>query len=166
MAIDVFEIDGFEELNRKLKKLPDSVKRTEVLKIQRRLAKPIVSAYASNLPVGKKSHSRYTSGGGKTTYTPGNLARSVKAVTVPKRKSDGNPSIAVRPSKTSRGDGYYRFMVVKEGFKGSGRGSRKGSNVVVPQARDKTLSATQAQTTKEAASKTAEYIQKQINKLS
>ena len=44
MANQLFEIDGFEALNKKLKQLPDNVKRTEVLKIQRRLAKPILSA--------------------------------------------------------------------------------------------------------------------------
>lgn len=166
MASELFRVEGFEDLNRKLKLLPDRVKRTEVLKVMRRLAKPSITAYRGALPVGKKSHTRYTSGGGKTTYNPRNLAASVKAVTVSIRKSRGNPAIAVRPAKTSKGDGYYRFMVVRPGFKGSGRGSRRGSNVVVPRARDRALSQIGGKTTREAEVKTARYVQRQIDKLS
>lgn len=165
MANDLFNIEGFDELNKKLKLLPDSVKRTEVLKIQRRLAKPIAEAYSRKLPIGNKSHTRYTKGGGKTTYERGNLARSVRVKTVGKAAAKGNPSIQILPDKTSKGDGYYRFMVVKRGFKGSGRGSRKGANTVVEEARNATLAQTQAMTTKEAEQKTAAYIQKQIDKL-
>ena len=165
MANDFIQIEGFEELNEQLKKLDDNVKRTEVLKIQRRLAKPIVEAYKQKLPKSGKAHSRYTKGG-KTTYQPGNLARSVRAKTVGKRAAKGNPSIQVLPDKTTKGDGYYRFMVVKKGFKGKGRGSRVGANTVVKEARDATLAATGGKTSAEAAKKTAEYIQKQIDRLS
>ena len=166
MANEVFEIEGFEELNKQLKKLDDNVKRSEVLKIQRRLAKPIVQTYKSKLPVGRKSHTRYTKGGGKTTYQPGNLSRSVRAKTVGKRAAKGNPSIQVLPDKTAKGDGYYRFMVVRKGFTGKGRGSRKGANTVVKEARDATLAATQGLVTKEAQEKVKAYIQKQIDRLS
>lgn len=162
----IFEIEGFDELNRKLKQLPDRVKRREVLKIFRRLSKPIQQAYRQNLPKGTKPHTRYTKGGGQTTYQPGNLAESVNAQTVSLKYSDGNPSIAVRPSKKGSADGYYRFMVVRKGFKGSGRGSRKGANDVVPQARDATLQQTGGKATAEAREKTAAYIQKQIDRLS
>ncbi|WP_271856076.1 hypothetical protein [Patiriisocius marinus] len=168
MAIDVTKVEGFEELNAKLKQLNDGVKRNEVLKIQRRLAKPIAAAYSQKLPQSNKPHTRYVKGGGKTTYTPGNLSRSVRVKTVGKRAAKGNPSLQILPDKTKggRNDGYYRFMVVAKGFKGSGRGSRKGKNTVVEQARNATLAATQGRTTKEAEVKTAAYIQKRINKLS
>lgn len=166
MANELFQIEGFDKLNEKLKKLPDRVKRSEILKIHRRLARPAITAYRNELPVGKKSHTRYTKGGGKTTYEPGNLAGSVKAVTVGARKTKGNPSIAVRPSKRGSRDGYYRFMVVPKGFKGSGRGSRSGANVVVPQARDRALRQVGGKTTRQAQAQTAKYIQKQIDRLS
>lgn len=166
MANELFDIEGFDELNEQLKKLDDNVKRREVLKIQRRLVKPIVEVYKQRLPKSGKAHSRYTKGGGKTTYQPGNLARSVRAKTVGKRASGGNPMLQILPDKTSKGDGYYRFMVVRKGFTGKGRGSRKGSNTVVKEARDATLAATGARTSRLAAEKTAEYIQKQINRLS
>jgi hypothetical protein len=163
---EIFKVEGFEELNKKLKRLPDAVKRTEILKIQRRLAVPAITAYRAALPTGRRSHTRYTRDGSKTTYTPGNLARSVGALTVGKRASKGNPSIAVRPEKRGKSDGYYRFMVVKEGFKGVGRGSRIGANTVVPDARDRALATISASTTREAEIRTAAYVQKQIDKLS
>lgn len=162
---EIFEIQGFDELNKKLKQLPDRVKRQEVLKIFRRLAKPVIESYRRNLPKGEKPHTRYTRGG-KTTYPPGNLAASVNAQAVALKYSDGNPSIAIRPAKRGKADGYYRFMVVRKGFKGSGRGSRKGANDVVPKARNITLAQTGAKSTAEAREKTAAYIQKQIDKLS
>ena len=166
MANDFLKVEGIEELTKKLKTLDDNVKRTEVLKIQRRLAKPIADVYSGKLPQSNKPHSRYTKGGGKTTYDPGNLARSVRVKTVGKNAAKGNPSVQVLPDKKGNADGYYRFMVVKKGFKGSGRGSRKGANTVVRDARNATLAATQGMTTKEAEQKTAAYIQKQINRLS
>lgn len=166
MSNDVFEIEGFEAFQRKLKQLPDNVKRNEVLKVFRRLAKPVREAYSNALPKSTKPHTRYTRDGSKTTYQPGNLAKSVNAVTVSKKYSDGNPSIAVRPAKRGQADGYYRFMVVPKGFKGSGRNSRKGKNTVVPNARNRALQATKGTTTREAQQKVAQYIQKQIDKLS
>ncbi|HET8885233.1 MAG TPA: hypothetical protein VFM70_02665 [Salinimicrobium sp.] len=148
---DIVKIEGFEELNRKLKQLPDRVKRLEVLKIQRRIAAPVVSAYANELP--KKS---------------GNLAKSVKAETVPARKSDGNPSIAIRPSKKGKADGWYRFVVIKKGDKPGSRkeGSRKGMNTVVEDAKERVVKSMGTTAMAENQKKIAEYIQKQINRLS
>jgi hypothetical protein len=172
MAKDFTEIKGFEELNAKLKKLPDKVKRREIIKIQKQLAKPIIAAYRNALPVGKRSHSRTTNKKSdrakKVSYTPGNLGRSVKAETVPAGKVGGNPSIAVRPTSTGKDDGYYKFMVVPKGTKTGSirRGSRIGSNTVVDKARDKALGNTGAIAQKQAIDTTAIYIQKQINKLS
>lgn len=149
--IDVTKVEGFEEVNRKLKRLDDSVKRKEVLKIQRRLAKPVQRKYAANLP--KDS---------------GDLAGSVNIKTVSARRSGGNPSITVRPGKRGRFDGYYKFMVIRKGARpGSrARGSRKGINTVTETARDSTLAQLGAGLVTEAADKTAKYIQKQIDRLS
>jgi hypothetical protein len=157
---DLTKVEGFEDLNRKLKQLPDKVKRQEVLKIQKRLAAPIIKAYSQALPVGKKDKIK-----NGTRYPAGSLSKSVKAETVPARKVGGNPSIAIRPGKKGKHNAYYKFMVVRKGFKGSGAGSRKGANNVVDQARDRALATTGAQATKQAEDKTALYIQKQINKL-
>lgn len=160
--IDVTKVEGFQELNRKLKKLDDRVTRREVLKLQRRLAKPIIQAYSSNLPEGTRDKERFG-----TTYPAGTLKRSVKADTVPIRASGGNPAIAIRPGKKGKADSWYKFMVIPKGSKpGSiNRGSRKGKNTVVSEARDKTL-ASVGTISKKYVDQTAKYIQKQINRLS
>jgi hypothetical protein len=171
MVKNFTEIEGFEELNAKLKKLPDSVKRKEVLGLQKEIAKPIIQAYKNALPVGKRYHSRTTGKGTdkpkRVDYTPGNLKESVRAETVPASKVGGNPSIAIRPAK-GKNDGYYKFMVVPENTKTGSirRGSRKGPNTVVDKARDKALASTGAIAQKDALDRTALYIQKKINKLS
>ncbi len=122
--------------------------------------------------MGSRNHSRTVGKrSGKESkrvdYTPGNLAKSVKTETVPAGKSGGNPSIAIRPGVKGKYDGYYKFMVVPQGTKtGSIKdGSRKGKNTVVDQARDKALRSVGAQARKQAEEKTAQYIQKQIDKL-
>lgn len=146
---DLVEIEGFNQLNKKLKRLDDKVTRREVLKLQKRWAKPVVKAYSNALP--KKS---------------GTLARSVKAATVPARKVGGNPSIVVRPGKK----GFYRFMVTEKGVM-SGQQIRKGASrksykIVTEEARDKAIQQTGPVARKEAVEDTAKYIQKQIDKLS
>ena len=159
---DLTQIEGFPELNRKLKQLPDRVKRTEVLKIFRRLAKPLVKAYSQALPVGTRDKKRFGS-----TYVKGTLAKSVKVDTVPAGKSGGNPSVAIRPGKKGKFDSWYKFMVIPKGTKtGSiSRGSRKGKNTVVDAARNQAFNNTGAQARKQAEDKTAKYIQRQIDKL-
>lgn len=149
--IDVTQVEGFDRLNLKLKKLTDRVKRTEVLKLMRRLARPVVVNYRLQLP--KDS---------------GTLQRSVAVKTVPSRKSGGNPAVAVLPGKRGRNDAYYKFMVVPKGTElGSRRrGSRKGKNNVVPDARDRTINAMESGLVQQASEKTAEYMQKQIDRLS
>jgi hypothetical protein len=163
VANSVLEVEGFEELNKQLKKLDDKVTRREVLKIQRQIAKPITEAYNRSMPVGTRTHAK----NGKV-YTPGNLRDSVAPETVPASKVGGNPSVVVRPSTKGKKDGYYRFMVVKKDTEvGSGkRGSRKGKNTVVEEARNKALAIKGASAQNQAEDKTAKYVQKQINKLS
>jgi hypothetical protein len=163
MAKDFTEIKGFEELNAKLKKLPDTLKRKEVLGLQKEIAKPLIDAYKNALPLGKKDKIK-----NGTSYPKGTLKESVSAVTVPASKVGGNPSVVIRPGKRGKHNAYYKFMVVADGAKigSSKRGSRKGRNTVVDEARDKALQSTGAMAQKDAIDKTALYIQKKINKLS
>ena len=160
---NILKIEGFDELNRKLKQLPDRVKRTEVIRLQRQIAKPIIKAYSAALPVGDKDKKRF----GKT-YVKGTLSKSVKAETVAARYTGGNPSIVIRPGKKGQYDPWYRFMVVKKGTETGSikKGSRTGHNTVVEEARDKALQAAKGKATAENADKTAKYIQKQIDRLS
>lgn len=152
-SIDVTRVEGFEQLNRKLKRLEDSVKRREVLGIQRKLAAPVRKRYGQNLPVRVDS---------------GTLSKSVAVRTVPRRKSGGNPAIAVVPGKRGKNDGYYKFMVIPKGSRpGSNkRGSRKGLNTVVTQARNKTLQQMKNGLIDESEKVVSKYVQKKIDKLS
>lgn len=147
----VESIEGFTQLNAKLKRLDDKVTRREVLKIFRRLARPVVLKYRANLP--KES---------------GTLAKSVQVRAVRSRFTGGNPVIAINPGKSGRNDGYYRFMVIpKNTVLGSiKRGSRTGKNTVVPMAKSRTLSQVRNGVTRGAEKQTARFIQTQINRLS
>ena len=149
--LDVTRVEGFEELNRKLKKLADSAKRTEVISILRRLARPVVATYRSKLP-----------------NDEGVLQRSVGVRAVPKRFTGGNPAISVRPGKRGRNDAYYMFMIIPRGSSpgSTRRGSRKRLNTVVTTARDKTIRAMEGGLVENAEKETAKYIQKKIYKLS
>lgn len=149
--IDPFEIEGFDELNKKLKQLDDRVKRKEVLAIQRRIAKPVQKAYAGNLPRRK-----------------GTLSESVAIKTVSARRSGGNPAIQVIPGRRGRHDAYYKFMVIRKGDRpgSTARGSRKSINTVVPEARDKTLLQIGPGIVRDSEGKVSQYVQKKINQLS
>lgn len=149
--IDLFEIEGFAALNKKLKQLPDNIKRKEVLAIQRKIANPIRKKYEDNLPKRK-----------------GTLGKSVAVQSVRASKVEGNPAIQIAPGKRGKNDGYYKFMVTEKGAKpGSNkRGSRKGLNTVTKQARDKTLRQVQSGAVKENEVQVAKLIQKKIDNLS
>lgn len=150
MNRDLINIQGFEEFQRKLKRLPDKLKRNEVLKIQRRMAKPLVRAYQSELP--KDS---------------GNLAGSVRAKTVSASKVGGNPSIQVLPDKKRGYDGYYKFMVVRKNtvLGSKNRGSRLGKNTVTAKARDRAIRSSAGFVSKDYEAKMVKYLQGRINKL-
>lgn len=149
--LNVTEVRGFDELNRNLKRLNDRVKRSEIIKLMRRLARPVVAKYRSELPRDK-----------------GTLRGSVGVRSLSSRRSGGNPVISVRPGKRGRYDAYYQFMVVPKGTElGSrARGSRKGRNIVVPDARDRTLNAMENGLVRQASDESAKYVQKQIDRLS
>jgi len=149
--LDVTQVEGFDKLNQKLKRLRDSVTRREVLKLMRRLSRPLVLAYRQVLP--KQS---------------GTLSRSVAVRTVPGRRSGGNPAIAIAPGRSGRNNGYYRFMVIPKGttLSGGGRGSRKGVNTVVPRARDTALRTVAPSVVEKAQTSAADLVQKQIDRLS
>lgn len=149
-TISPLEIKGFEELNKKLRQLPDAVKRREVLKVLRRQAEPVRKAYGANLPVAS-----------------GTLSRSVAVKTVSARRSGGNPAVQVVPGRRGRNDAFYRFMVIRKGDRpgSTARGSRKGLNTVVPDARDKTLAQAEAGAIAGMEKELAGYVQKQIDRL-
>lgn len=149
--VNLLEIKGFDELNRKLKQLPDAVKRKEVLAIYRKIAQPVRKKYESNLPIRK-----------------GTLSKSVAVKTISVRKSGGNPEVRVVPGRRGKNDAYYLHMVIEKGTRtGSNkRGSRKGKNTVVEAARNRTLGQIKNNVLKESLDKVTALIQKKINNLS
>lgn len=147
----VEQITGFDSFRQNLKRFDDSVTRREVLAVTRRAARPYVKAYRANLPKDQ-----------------GTLQRSVGIRAVPKRKSGGNPAIAIAPRKRGNIDPFYRYMVIPKSSRPGSRkrGSRKGINVVVPRARDKTLQQFGNRATADSEKQMGAFLQKRINKLS
>jgi len=148
----LFEIEGFEALANKLKQLPDKVKRREVLKIQRRVLAPAKQVYMSKL---------------REIKVTGNLADSVAIKSVRSSAVNGNPVVNLLPSKSSKADGYYKFMVVSKGARlGSNRlGSRLGKNTVVNRIRNQVYSDNQSQLTDAYLGRMTKAIQRRIDKL-
>jgi len=156
------DVRGINELVRKIKRLDDKTTRREVLKVQRRSAKPIVQAYRQELPKGTRDKKRFG-----TTYPAGTLKRSVKAETVPASKVGGNPQVVVRPSTKGKVKGWYRFMVVEKGTKvgSANRGSRTGLNTVVTKAKEKVESSLHQLVSRDYQKKMAKQLQRQIDRL-
>ena len=157
------DVEGFAGLIKKLKKLDDKMTRREVLKIQRKLAKPFVPAYSNELPKSSRDVKRF-----ETIYPAGTLRDSVAIETVPARKVGGNPQVVVRPSIKGNKQGWYRHMVVDKGTKiGSNKlGSRVGINTVVDKAKDKVWSSRSSIVTAKYKKEMQRLVQRQINKLS
>lgn len=158
MSKTLFEIEGFDTLNRKIKLLPDKVKRREMLKILRQVAKPTVAAARSHAPTGNKPHKRYSRRDGSVLaeYNPGNLKKSIGNITGRRGKARTNAVLYVGPrSKGRKYDGYYGGMVH------GGTKFQKANPFM-----DRAYSQTKGLVTKDAEQKVAAAIQKQINKLS
>ena len=155
MSKSLVEIQGFKELQAKLKRLGnDKDKRKEVLKILGQVANPTVKAAKQLAPVSKKTHLQKRKGQRFGTYiTPGTGRKSIGKKTMRRAK---NPTVYVSPRSVKRADGWYlRQFVIK--------GTRKiKSNPFI----DKAYSQTKGLVTADAEKKVAKYIQKRINALS
>lgn len=105
------------EAIKKLKKLPKEFSKKEKRKVLRKAAKPLIKTAQANIPMSSKPHYRYKTskasskirapkGKGRivATYYPGNLRRSIRAMTF-RRSGD----IFVGPRLASRGKGSGTF---------------------------------------------------------
>lgn len=154
MSKALYEIEGFEELQRKLKQLPDKVKRREVVKILRRSARDTVKEARNQAPKSKKAH---TIKGGKR-FEPGNLKKSI-GIQVARRSQ--NPMIFVKPRSARMTDGYYGRAFVIPGHKTRGSGRRVSPNPFMKRA----LDITESRVSDASVKGVEDYIQKQINRL-
>lgn len=158
MSKTIFEIEGFDTLQRKIEQLPDKVKRREMLRLMRAAAKPTVSAARQEAPVGNRVHKRYSRRDGSllATYQPGNLRKSIGNITGRKGLGRQNAVIYVGPrSKGRKYDGYYGAMV-------HGGTKWQKPNPFMKRAYNKT----EGRVTKELEERTVKYVQKQIDRLS
>ena len=114
------KVEGFDELKRKIKKLDDSVKRREIIKIQKKVAKPLVEKAKLEAPEGPT----------------GNLVDSI-GIVVGRSKVYPNIYVTARVKGGNKGKGNHAHLV-HEGTtlrrrKGRGKKNRsKGSTGVMP----------------------------------
>ena len=112
MSTPLFEVKGFEELQQQLKRLPDKVKRKEVVRILRRASRDTVKEARRQAP--------------KDT---GVGAKSIRFEALRRSK---NPGGIVGPRSRGKYDGFYMRQFVipghniyRVGFKRNRRGNRK-----------------------------------------
>lgn len=168
------EIQGFNELQKKIKLLSDDrSKKREVIALLRRVAATTVRTAKQNAPTSSKSHVARNK-----RINPGNLKKSIGVIVGKKGDAKENPVIYVGPRAKGTNDGWYGHFVeyghniYARGFKRKNR--KKGANnsafaksrtKSVPFMK-KTYQQTNGKVSQEAAVKIAAYIQKRINKLS
>ncbi|MFD0762984.1 hypothetical protein ACFQZW_12910 [Lutibacter aestuarii] len=164
MAKDLYEIKGFDQLQLKLKQLPDKVKKKEINKILGQVANPTLKAAqqltpkgSGSIEIGSKKFARKKRQVGKTviatTYTPGYGKKTIakKAMT----RTD-NALVYVSPRSRKKADGFYLRQWVIRGTK-----FFKGNNFI-----QRAYEQTKGLVTADAEIKITKYIQKQINRLS
>lgn len=168
MSRSVIEIEGFRELQEKIKLLADPKdKKREILLILRQVAKPTLNAAKGFIVNSKKPHKAR----GKL-IAPGNLNKSMGAIT----GKQENPTVYIGPRAKGNFDGWYGHFVhdginiYRKGFK---RKRKKGANSSGALRRtagnpfmEKANNATNSQVTADAESKMVAFIQRRINKLS
>lgn len=114
-----------DEAIAQLRKIPEALQAKERKKILTKAAKPLIEAARSNIRNSRKVHFRYKqnqkgkrSGKGSgtiiATYSPGNLARSIRILPIKGVNVFVGPKFAKKPSGSFAGakvDGYYGAMV-------------------------------------------------------
>lgn len=172
MSKSMFEIEGFEELQKKIKNLADDKsKKREIVGILKQVAKSTVDAAKQNAPTSKKEHKAR----GKIIQ-PGNLKKSIGTITGKKGTAKDNAVVYVGPRAKGKQDGWYGHFVEYETnvySKGFKRKRKKGANNGAAIRKTKAdpfmaraYNQTKGGVTQDAEVKVARYIQKRIDKLS
>ncbi len=151
----IIQVEGFEQLQQKIKQLPDKVKKREVLKILGQAANPTVKAARTQAPQSKKQHVQ----AGKRTYKivqPGNLKKSIGKIKGKRGGAKVNAVLYVGPrSKGRKHDGFYGAFVH------GGTKLQKENKFM-----DRAYAQTKGLVTQESEKRIAKYLDKQITKLS
>ena len=155
MSKALVEITGFEELSKQLLKLPDKVKKKELLKILGQVANPTLRAARKEVPVSEKPHLQSGKRSNKIIES-GNLKKSLGKITGKKGLGKENAVVYIGArSKGRKNDGWYGMFV-------HGGTAHQEANPFMNRA----YSQTKGQVTADAEKQVARYIQRQINRLS
>ena len=168
MSKGLTQIQGFEQLREQIKKLPDKVKRNELQKVLRQVAKPTVREAQFQAPIRDFNK--------KGPNPPGTLKRSIGVKNGKKGKSKINAVVYVGPRTKGSNKGWYGHLVelghniYSKGFK---RVRKAGANNQAAKKRtkanpfmDRAYKITKGKVSAESEKQVARYIQKQINRLS
>jgi hypothetical protein len=162
------EVEGFEELKRKIKLLAnDKDKKKEMLLILRQIAKPTLQAAKVLAPTSKKAHKLRG-----VLIQPGNLKKSIGNIT----GKGPDPTIYVGARVKGSNKGWYAHFVhdgvnfYNKGFK---RKHKKNANSHAAKGRSagdpflkKAYDSTKGIATADAERKMSKFIQRRIDKLS
>ena len=160
------QIEGFDKVQALIRKLPEKVKKREVIKVFRSVSESTLQAMRSTAPKSSKAHKRYTGvkkalgrrakgsvpASDIVNYEPGHGRKSIRKKALTKSK---DPMLAVGAHSFGKFDGYYMRNWVNKGTK------IKSANSFVERA----YQMTKGKVTKDTEVKVARLIQKQINKL-
>ncbi len=150
------EIEGFPELQAKIQKLPDKVKKREILKILGQVANTTVKVAKQKVKVSKKKHIISGKNREYKVIEPGNLKKSIGKIRGKKGLAKQNAVLYVGPrSKGRKNDGWYGV------FLEYGTVKQKAQPFLRP-----AYQQTRGKVSADATKKVAKYIQKQIQKLS
>lgn len=133
----VFELEGWDEMLREVERLPDRMKRNELLKIMRRVAKPTVRAAKANV-----------------SSISGRLERSIGSIT---GRSKKYPNVQVGPRAKGKNEGFHGHLVEF----GHGGPNPAPAHPFMRPAYDQT----KGMVTQDAARQVAKYLQKRANQL-
>ncbi|MCO6149060.1 HK97-gp10 family putative phage morphogenesis protein [Flavobacterium sp. NRK1] len=179
MSKPLIEVTGFKELQQKLMQLADDrQKKSEMVKILRKVAQGTVKAARRNAPESKKAHYQ---GGNRTkkVIQPGALKKSIGVITG--KRTNGNPVVYVGPRAKGNFDGFYGHFVeyghniYRGGFKRKHSASVKAkkhnasgvtSTTKANPFMKKTYTETKGAVTAETEKSVVKYIQKSIDRLS
>lgn len=175
MSKALFEVEGFQDVQRQLMRFSDAVKRKELLKILGQVANPTLKAAKTLVPVSSKTHYRYTGvkkgirrkkgtvpSSQKIAIQPGNLKRSLKKIVAKRQRVNARLDVGAKAQRRAgkTPDGYYAHMVVRKGFKGRKRVAANKDFL------NKAYQQTKGMVTIDAEKRVSRYLQRQANRLS
>lgn len=167
MSKDLVEIKGFGQLQKKLTKLSDNVKKKELQKLLSQSAKVTVRQAQFNAPL--RSYKR-------KDKPPGTLKKSIGVIKGKKGFAKENPVVYVGPRAKRGFKGWYGHIIeygrniYRKGFK---RDRKKGANSSAAVKRvkanpfmAKAYKGTKGKVTADAVRNIERYLQRQIKRLS